>query len=143
MSAPMSFLLAAVASLAVAVVLLTVGLRQVGAARRVDRVRLPARLLHRPWWGSSVVVVEYPAPDGSPLVARMKMFFVYAPGVSYEFDGTVWANRDDPTDVTPRQTGRVTAGAVVAIVGATFLLVAFGTGLASAIIAASESITAA
>ncbi|WP_129338126.1 hypothetical protein [Cellulomonas endophytica] len=140
MTGPAALITLATACLVAGVVLVVVGLVRVSRARAVDRVRLPARLVSRTWAVSgSQVVVEYPAPDGSPLRASMFVWVVRAPGMSPGFDGTVWAARDDPSDVTPRRQGRTATGAFLAVLGGALLAVSSGLGITALGVAASAT----
>lgn len=134
-------LTACAGSVVLAVVLAVVGFRALGRARGVRRVQVPARLLATtPSPGGDVVDVEYPAPDGTTLRARLQVFRVHAPGQPYVFDGTVWVDPTDPTDVTPRRQGR-TAGAVTTLVLAGVgLVAAVGTGIAAGVVAFAQSL---
>ncbi|MBO3089254.1 hypothetical protein [Cellulomonas dongxiuzhuiae] len=141
MSTSSALVLACVGSLVLAVVLAVLGFRALAAARGVRRVQVPARLLSEaPSPGGEFVDVEYPAPDGRTLRARMHVFRVHAPGQPYVFDGTVWVDPARPTDVTPRRQGR-TAGAVTTLVLAGVALVAaLGTGIGAAVVRFAESL---
>jgi len=122
------------------VLLAVAGFRRLSRVRGVRRVQVPATLVSRTYTGAGDVLhVEYPAPDGSPLRATIYMWLVNAPGVPYTFDGTVWVNPADPTDVTPRRQGRTTAATVTLIFAAIALTGAVGTGIASAVVRFAES----
>ena len=122
------------------VLLAVAGFRRLSRVRGVRRVQVPATLVSRTYTGAGDVLhVEYPAPDGSPLRATIYMWLVNAPGVPYTFDGTVWVNPADPTDVTPRRQGRTTTATVTLIFAAIALTGAVGTGIASAVVRFAES----
>lgn len=120
-----------------AVTLLVVAIRAFVRLGRVRRVRVPARLLQRVWAGPGEIVdVEYPAPDGSPLRARLWVTYARAPGIPYAFDGTVWVNPVDPSDVTPRSVGRNGWAVTSLVVGLVLLLACGGLWLASRLVPA-------
>ncbi|MCC2333753.1 hypothetical protein [Cellulomonas wangsupingiae] len=140
MSVSVVLALACVVLLVIAVLLAVVGFRRLRRARGVRRVRVPATLVSQTYAGAGDVLhVEYPAPDGTPLRATIYMWLVNAPGVPYTFDGTVWVDPADPTDVTPRRQGRTTWATVTLILAAIALVGAIGTGIASAVVAFAES----
>lgn len=124
-------LLSAVAAV-LSVTLLVLAIRTFVRLGRVRRVRVPARLLQRRWGlAGEIVDVEYPAPDGSPLRARLWVTYVRAIGLPYAFDGTVWVDPADPTDVTPRYVGRNGWAVTGLVVGTVLLLVAVGLWVAA------------
>jgi len=127
----------------VAVVLAVLGFRWLLAARRVRRVRVPARELHSTYIGPGTFVdVEYPGPDGRPLRGSMFVWLVRAPGVPYTFDGTVWVDPADPTDITPRLQGRTTRATLTLIFAAIALVAALGTGMGAFIANLGETFPA-
>ncbi|WP_146806424.1 hypothetical protein [Cellulomonas persica] len=139
---PASSVLAIVCAVCVvlAVVLAVVGFRALAAARRVARVRVPARELSSTWVGPGTFVdVEYPDPHGRPLRTQIFVWLVRAPGVPYTFDGSVWVDPTDPTDVTPRRQGRTTRATLTLVVAAIAAAGALGTGLASLVVRLGES----
>lgn len=126
----------AVAALAAGIALLVAGGRRSGRARAVDRVQVPARSLSETrTLAGEEHLVEYPAPDGSPLRATVHVARVRVPGQPYVFDGTVWVARDDPTDVVARSWGRQTGGFVRIVVGVVLVVAALGLGLAAGVLA--------
>lgn len=123
MTTPDVLLLLAGLTAASGVTLLLLGIRALVRNARVRRVQVPATLLRSSWVGPGEVVdVEYPAPDGSTLGARLYVNFVDAPGLPSRFDGTVWVDPDDPRDVTPRRVGRNAWGTVGTVTGSVLLV---------------------
>lgn len=126
---------------ALTAVCLVLGTRQVRVQRGVERIRVPARLISgTPAVNGRRLEVEYPAPDGSPLRAEISIHTVNALRIWQPFDGSVWVNRDDPTDVTARSHGRSTRAVVLFSAGFTFAVVAFGLGVVALIMATEASI---
>lgn len=113
-----------------ALVLAVVGFRALGRARRVRRVRVPARELSSTYVGPGTYVdVEYPDPHGRPLRAQIFVWLVRAPGVPYTFDGTVWVDPANPSDVTPRRQGRTARATLTLIAAAIVTAGALATGM--------------
>ncbi|MGY4645152.1 hypothetical protein [Cellulomonas sp. URHB0016] len=111
-------LLLAVTAGLVGPVLVVLGSRRVAAARRVPRVAVPARLVSR-WLapGGMMLTIEYPGPDGRPLRADTYAVVRTGLGATPTFAGWAYVNRDDPSDVMTRPTGRTGAGWWFVIVG--------------------------
>ena len=121
-------------------VLAVVGFRWLSAARRVVRVRVPARELHSTYVGPGTFVdVEYPGPDGRPLRGHLFVWLVRAPGVPYTFDGTVWVDPRNPVDITPRSQGRTTRATLTLIGAAVALAATVGTGFAALVVRFGET----
>lgn len=135
--------LVCVGCVALTVVLAVAGFRALSAARRVPRVRVPARELSSTYVGPGTFVdVEYPDPHGRPLRAHLFVWLVRAPGVPYTFDGTVWVDPANPADATPRRQGRTTRATLVLIVAAVTAAAALGTGVAALVVRLGESLPA-
>ncbi len=132
---------AAVGGLGLAIVLAVVGFRALAVARGVRRVRVPARLLSEsPSPGGEYADVEYPAPDGRLLRARVHVFRVRAPGQPYVFDGTVWVDPARPTDVTPRRQGRTTGAVVTLVLAGVALVGTVGCLIAAGVVRFAETL---
>ncbi len=132
-----------VVCLVLAVGLAVVGFRALGAARRVHRVRVPARELASTYVGPGTFVdVEYPDPHGRPLRTQLFVWLVRAPGVPYTFDGSVWVDPTNPTDVTPRRQGRTTRAVLTLVFAGVAGAGALGTGIASLVVRLGESFPA-
>lgn len=124
------------------IVLAVLGVVWLATDRRVRRVRVPARLVTRaPSGAGETVDVEYPAPDGRPLRARLVVADAPAPGTPPWFDGTVWVDPANPLDVRTHPQAR-RRRAVVALVAAGALFVATaGTGLVAMIVGLQDAMS--
>ncbi len=74
---------------------------------RVRRIQLPARLVDRVYAVSGyMLTLEFPGPDNEP--RRTVVFSAIRRGIGAtpEFQGWVWVNRDDPSDVIVRPRAR-------------------------------------
>jgi len=125
-------LLIAVVTVLVGPVLIVLGSRRIGAARRVPRVAVPARLLSR-WLvpGGMMLTIEYPGPDGRPLRADTYAVMRQGIGATPMFAGWAYVNPDDPSDVMTRPTGRTGAGWWLVVVGIVLCVATLGLLLAA------------
>ncbi|MBX9243311.1 hypothetical protein ICW40_00615 [Actinotalea ferrariae] len=103
---------------------------------RVRRIQLPARLVEKTHVISGyMLTVEFPGPDNEP--RRTVLFSAIRRGIGAtpEFQGWVWVNRDDPSDVIVRPRARsfwpvflTIAGSVVLVAGFITTAVILGLG---------------
>ncbi|GIG21411.1 hypothetical protein Cch01nite_21350 [Cellulomonas chitinilytica] len=140
MSVAALLVLLAVLTLAVGPVLIVLGSRRIAAARNVPRVAVPARLLSRwPVPGGLMLSVEYPGPDGRPLRADTYAVIRQGLGATPTFAGWVYVNRDDPSDVMTRPTGRTGAGWWLVIVGIVLCVASLLLLLVAGVVAVSNA----
>lgn len=75
---------------------------------RRGRIRLPARLVSRQWVGpGDMLVVEFPGPDGAPRRTTVFSAWRRGLGATPTFQGWVWVNPADPSDVVVRPNARL------------------------------------
>ena len=123
MSGPHVILTIAVVLLVLGAIGLPVGIRLLTRARAVPRVRVPARALSQvPLLAGNVITVEYPGPDGAPLRGDVFAAFRQGLGATPMFDGYVYVNPNDPTDIKTRPQGKVGPGWTVVIIGSVALV---------------------
>ena len=91
--------------------------------RRIRRVQLPARLLTKMLLPPGfLLTVEYPGPDGAPRQASLMSAIRRGLGATPEFQGWVWVNANDPSDVVVRPGARQFWPLMLTIVGSVVLL---------------------
>lgn len=98
---------------------------------RKRRIRLPARLVEQTFMPPGAwLTVEFPGPDGEPRRSVVFSAVRRGLGATPMFQGWVWVDRDDPSDVIVRPRARsfwpvfltvagsvlLTAGVIVALV---------------------------
>ncbi len=77
------------------------------AEKRRQRIQLPARLVSRQWVGpGDMLTIEFPGPDGSPRRTTLFSATRTGLGATPTFQGWVWVNRADPSDVVVRPNAR-------------------------------------
>lgn len=101
------------------------------AERRITRIQLPARLITKVWVVPGyLLTVEFPGPDGAPRQAKVFSAIRQGIGATPPFNGFVWVDRDDPSDVIVRPRARTfwpvfltVAGSIVLVFGLIGVLV--------------------
>lgn len=89
---------------------------------KVRRIQLPARLVDRVYAVSGyMLTLEFPGPDNEPRRTVVFSAFRRGIGATPVFQGWVWVNRDDPSDVIVRPRARSFWPVFLSIFGAAVL----------------------